>query len=178
MANSIYQLGRQAFLEGKIAWLTDNIKLVLVSSAYGVNLSTDQFLSIIPGGAIIATSGNFTSVTSTNGIANAAGVTCSAVPGGSTVSYVVIYKDTGVSTTSPLILYMDTATNLPVTTNGGDIAIQWDTGTNKIFTLFEGLAEQDAGLVQWLRDWLRGLFFPSAVQTPSGLWVPAPKIIL
>jgi hypothetical protein len=40
-----------------------------------------------------------------------------------------------VASSSPLICIFDTATNLPVTPNGGDITIQFDNGTNKIFKL-------------------------------------------
>nr|WP_201787713.1 hypothetical protein [Mycobacteroides immunogenum] len=60
--------------------------------------------------------------------------TFSAVSGAS-VEAMVIYKDTGTVGTSPLIAYIDTATGLPVSPNGGDINIAWDTGTNKIFKL-------------------------------------------
>jgi len=34
-----------------------------------------------------------------------------------------------------LIAFIDTATNLPVTPNGGDIIVAWDNGANKIFKL-------------------------------------------
>jgi len=47
----------------------------------------------------------------------------------------VIYKDTGVDGTSPLIAYVDTITGFPLATNGGDITVQWDNGTYKIFSL-------------------------------------------
>lgn len=135
MANALYDLGRQAFLEGGIAWLTDTIKAVLVDTAlYTPNLATDQFLSIIPGGARVATSPAFASKTSTIGVADAADVTFSLVSG-ATVEAIVIYKDTGAAATSPLIAYIDTATGLPVTPSGGDIIIQWDAGANRIFKL-------------------------------------------
>lgn len=176
MANAMYTKGRQAFLEGSIAWLTDNIKINLLSAAsYTPVLATDQFLNVIPGGAIIATSANLASKTSTGGTANAANVTFSAVSGGQ-ASYVGIYKDTGTSSTSPLIALLDTATNLPVTPNGGDITVQWDTGANKIFTLFESLSEKDASLGARLRDWLRGLGIPARL-SPGGIWIPAPVIV-
>lgn len=175
MANALYTLAYKAFLEGSIAFLSDNIKINLVTSSYTPNLGTDQFLAIIPGGAIVATSANLASKTSTSGIANAANVTFSSITG-STVTYVAMYKDTGSSATSPLILLIDTATNLPVTPNGGDIVVQWDTGTNKIFTLFEGLPEAERGLLGHLRDWLRGLRIP-AVLSPQGIWIPQPRIV-
>src|SRR5436190_788807 len=102
MANQMYGKGRQAWLEGSIAWLSDTFKFVLVNSAsYTLVINTDQFLSDIPSGARVATSGSLASKTSTLGVANAAGLTISAVSG-SQVSYAVLYKDTGTASTSPL----------------------------------------------------------------------------
>jgi hypothetical protein len=141
-------------------------------------------LNVIPGGAIVATSGNLSSVTITGGTANAANVTFSSVTGAQ-CSYIGMYKDTGTSSTSPLILLLDTATNLPVTPNGGDITVQWDTGTNKIFTLFEGLDEAAQRLTAADRrnfgrkvlDWLRGMKIPAELG-PGGIWIPTPKVVL
>ncbi len=136
MANALYDLGRQAFLEGSIAYLTDTIKVALVKNTYTPNTSTHQFYSdLTPASNVVGTSQTLASKTSTSGVANAANITFSSVTSGSTVSYLAIYKDTGVTTTSPLIALIDTATGLPVATNGGDITISWDTGANKIFKL-------------------------------------------
>jgi hypothetical protein len=79
-------------------------------------------------------SGALASKTYTAGVFNAANVTLTAVTG-SAVNYIVIYADSGTDSTSRLIALIDTATGLPVTPNGGDITITWDTGTNKIFKL-------------------------------------------
>lgn len=133
MANALYDLGREAFLSGDITWDGDNIKCVLVDTGtYTVNLATDQYHSDVSG--IVATSVNFTTKTVTAGVADAADVTLSSVTGAESEA-VVIYQDTGASGTSRLIAYIDTATGLPVTPNGGDIVIQWDSGSNKIFKL-------------------------------------------
>jgi len=135
MANSLYDKGREAFLTGAINWSSDTIKVVLVDGAdYTVNLSTDQYLSDVPSGARVATSSALGSKTTTAGVADAADVTLTAVTGDPSEA-LVIYKDTGVASTSPLIAYIDTATGLPVTPNGGDITIAWDSGANKIFKL-------------------------------------------
>lgn len=137
MANALYDKGRQAFLEGSIAFLTDNIKIVLVNIAgghYTVNLATDQFLSAIASGDRVATSGNLATKTSTAGVADADDVTWSAVSGAA-CGAVVIYKDTGNAATSPLIAYIDTDTGLPITPSGGDIVQVWDNGASKIFKL-------------------------------------------
>lgn len=135
MANALYDAGREAFLDGTISWSTDNIKVVLVDNAlYTVNLNTDTALSDIAAGARVATSGNLGTKTVTAGVADAADITFSAVSGAVSEA-LVIFQDSGVESTSTLIAYIDTATNLPVTPNGGDITVQWDSGANKIFKL-------------------------------------------
>lgn len=135
MANALYDKGREGFLDGSIDWDTDNIKVLLVDSAdYTPNLSTHQFHSDITGAGIVATSGNLSGKTVTNGIADASDVTFTAVSGDQ-FEYIIIYKDTGVSATSRLIALIDTATGMPATPSGGDIIVQWDNGANKIFKL-------------------------------------------
>jgi len=135
MADALYGLGRQKILEGSIAMLTDNIKVVLVDLAdYTLAIDTHDFLDDIPAGARVATSGNMASKTSTLGVFDAADITFSSVTGDVSEA-LVIYKDTGTASTSPLIAYIDAATGLPVTPNGGDITITWDSGANKIFKL-------------------------------------------
>ena len=135
MANALYDLGREGFLAGDIAWDTDDIRCILVDTgAYTVNLATDNDLVDVPVGARIATSGSFTTKSVSLGIADADDIVLSAVTGVESEA-VVIYQHTGTEATSRLIAYIDTATGLPVTPNGGDVTIQWDSGTNKIFKL-------------------------------------------
>lgn len=136
MANSLYGKYRQACLEGGgVAWLTDNIKAVLVDTgAYTVSIDVDQFLSDIPAPARISTSANLSGKTSTLGVADANDPTFSAVTATS-IEAVVLYQDTGVAATSRLIAYIDTGAGLPLTTNGGDVTLVFDNGANKIFKL-------------------------------------------
>jgi len=137
MANTLYDFGRQRFLEGQFNWLTDTVKCILVdTSAYTPNFTTHQFLSDIPTYARVGTSSGvaLTSKTTTGGAADAADITFSAVTGAS-IEALVLFKDTGTEGSSPLIAYIDTATGLPITPNGGDIICTWDNGTNKIFKL-------------------------------------------
>lgn len=135
MANALYDKGRQAFLEGGIAWLTDNIKAVLVDTgAYTPDIANHQFLADIAAGARISTSGNFTTKTSATGVADADDAAFSSVPNTS-IEALVIYQDTGSAATSKLIAYIDVATGLPVQTNLGSITVLWDNGPNKIFKL-------------------------------------------
>lgn len=136
MANALYDLGRESFLKGEISWSGDNIKVALVDSGvYTPNLATDQYLTdVTAGGAVIATSGNLASKTTAVGVADAADVTFASVTGAIS-EFLVIYQDTGTASSSRLIARIDTATGLPVTPNGGDIAIEWDSGSDKILKL-------------------------------------------
>jgi hypothetical protein len=135
MSNALYGLAKKKFLDADIDLLVDNLKVVLVdTAAYTVNLTTDEFLSNIAGGARIATSANLAGKSTTLGVFDATDVTFTAVSGASCEAY-VIYKDTGVEATSPLIAYFDTATGLPITPNGADIDLTFDNGANKIFAL-------------------------------------------
>jgi hypothetical protein len=58
------------------------------------------------------------------------------IAGGTTLEAIVIYRDPGTGeANTTLIAYIDSAVNLPVTTNGGNVSIIWDGGTNNIFRL-------------------------------------------
>lgn len=133
MANTLYDAARQRFLEAQINWMTDTIKVILVStSAYTAQVGVHQYLSDVASSARIAGPVTLTSKATTGGAADAADCTFVSVSGNS-IGAIIIYVDTGVESTSPLIAYIDTATGLPITPNGGDIIVTWDNGTNKIF---------------------------------------------
>lgn len=135
MASGLYAAFKKLILDADLDMLVDNLKVALVDAAdYTVNLATDDFLDDIAGAAIEATSANLGSKTTTAGVFDAADFTFSAVSGDQCEA-LVIYKDTGSAATSPLIAYIDTGTGLPVTPNGGDINVVWDSGANKIFAL-------------------------------------------
>ena len=135
MANALYDSGREGFLDGSIDWDTDNINCHLVDEADDtIDLGSDSVWSDRAGAANVAESGNFSSKTVTAGVADAADVTFSSVTGDECES-IDIKQDTGSDATSRLIANIDTATGLPVTPNGGDITVTWDSGANKIFKL-------------------------------------------
>ncbi len=135
MTNALYDTGRDAFLNGEIDWVGDDIRGILIDIAlYTVNLVTDEFLEDIPAGAREGTITALTGKSSTIGIADASDLTFVTVSG-ATVEALVLYRHTGSEATGQLICYIDTATGLPVTPGGGDIIIAWDNGTNKIFKL-------------------------------------------
>ena len=135
MANALYDHGREGFLDGSIDFDTDDIRCILIDAAdYTVDLAAHDNLDDIPGDARVAVSGALASKTVTDGVADAADVTFSSVTGDQSEA-IVIYKHTGTESTSRLIAYIDSATGLPVTPNGGDITVQWDSAADKIFKL-------------------------------------------
>lgn len=133
MSNALYDSGREAFL-GTANWLTDDFRVVLLTSAYVANLSTHDNLDDISAGARVATSGALSSKTATAGVADAADVLFPALTG-STVTQFIIYKHTGTESTSTLIAYFNIAGGLAFTPDGSDKTIAWSNGPNKIFKL-------------------------------------------
>ena len=132
MANVLYDAGRAAFANAAVDWDTDTIKMALVTSGYTFSQTHDFFNDVTN----VITTATLASCTNTGGILDAADTVLTSVAGGSTGAYIVIYKSTGTDATSALLLYLDTFTSgMPVVTNGGNITIQWDNGTNKIFKL-------------------------------------------
>lgn len=132
MANALYDKGREGFLDGSIDWDTDNIKGVIVDSAdYSAqNLATDTFLSDVPSGGRVATTGNLTGKTVAAGVANGTIPLLTGVTGDS-CEYFVLYKDTGSAATSRLIASYD----ISYTPSGNDLQIAFSTGANKAFKL-------------------------------------------
>jgi hypothetical protein len=83
------------------------------------------------------TSANLSGKTVTNGVFDADDVSLTSVTapsGGSTCDGILFYKDTGVASTSTLFLLLDQngGTGLPITPNGGNISIQFSSGTYRI----------------------------------------------
>lgn len=135
MANTLYDKARERFARGQINWDTDTIKVCLVDkNVYTPNFTSHEYLSDISASAIVAPGVTLTGKTSVSGACDANDVTFTAVSGAESEA-LIIYKDTGDGASSPLIAQIDSATGLPITPNGGDIIVVWDSGSNKIFKL-------------------------------------------
>jgi hypothetical protein len=133
MANVFYVKGAEKILSGAIDFSTDTIKAILLKNTYAQNLATDEFLSGISAHRL-GSDQTLTSKSITGGKFDADDATWTGVAGGEVSEGVAIYKDTGDPATSPLLAYIDTINGFPLTSVGGDIAPQWDNGTNKIFS--------------------------------------------
>lgn len=133
MANALYPKWKQALLEFTANNDLDGqtVKVALVTAGYtysGVN----QYYSSVSA-SVVGTPQTLGNKTFTDGVFDADDVTFLAVSGSQVVS-LVIYIDTGNPATSPLVAFIDSGvTNLPVTPNGGDISITWN--STGIFSL-------------------------------------------
>lgn len=128
MANALYDSGRNGFLQGEFNWSSDTFKVILLSSQYTVNLSSHTTTANI--GGTVAISGALTTLVPGAGVADANDITISGVAG-TTVTQFVIFHDSS----KKLIAHINDSTNLPFTPSGGNVTLQWDNGTNKIFKL-------------------------------------------
>ncbi len=139
MGNGLYDFGRQLVLTGGIDIDTDPLRLMLIDETDDTpNLTADQYIQdrAVASRVKVASSA-LSSVAVSAGVVDAADYTFTAVTGDGADSIDCFkYVDDGGNPdedASPLLFNIDTATGLPVTPNGGDITVQWDSGTNKIF---------------------------------------------
>lgn len=141
MANVLFDPGREGFLAGEIDWDTATIKAALTRS-YTLTAS-HKFVSDATGaGADLISTFTLTSKSVTNGVADAADGVWLAVAAGAAATSILIFQSSAVTgggdvaaSAQRLIAFLDSATNLPVTPNGGDINCAWDNGASKIFKL-------------------------------------------
>lgn len=128
MANALYPKWKEQLLQftANNNLSAGTVKVALIDTAVYTYSSTDQFWSSASA-ASVGTPQTIGSKTFTNGLFDGADVTFPSVPGTTSVEALIIYIDTGTAGTSPLVAYFDTGvTGLPVTTNGGDINVQWN----------------------------------------------------
>lgn len=137
MTSALYPLYKQAMLtqSPSVNLSSDTIRLALVDKTADYTYSAaHQFKSSVTSysGSTDQTLANKSEAL---GLFDADDALFSALAQSSTktVGALVIYKDTGVAGTSPLIAYIDGFT--AITPNGGDIAVAFDNGTNKIFQI-------------------------------------------
>lgn len=130
MANAVYPKYKNSLLQGDASTALSGtgatgMWVALVDTGTYTYNATHQFYSDLSG--IGGTPVEVTTVTTVGGLIDGDDATFLAVAG--TVSYeaLVLYrKNAGANTTWRLIAYIDTGvTGLPVTSNGGNIAVAW-----------------------------------------------------
>lgn len=138
MANALYPKWAEALIQAAAGSALNGsgatgVYVALVDTGAYTYSAAHQFYSDLAG--IVGTPGEIGAAKSyTNGIFDGADVTFTAVSGATAEALVVYVRNAGANTTWRLVAYIDTAvTGLPVTPNGGDIAIAWNaTGIFKV----------------------------------------------
>jgi hypothetical protein len=139
VASSLFNPGREGFLDGSIDYDTAVMKVSLVRG-YTFD-PTHKWVSDVTGagGTLVATSAALSSKTVTDGVMDAADVTFTSVAAGAAIPAIVLFQSSAVTGGSDvsgsaqrLVAYIDTATGLPVTPNGQNITVAWDNGSNRI----------------------------------------------
>lgn len=134
MASGLYTAGVAALMGGAIDLENDTISALLIdSSEYTVDLDNDATQDDIATAAQIAEE-TLAGKTIDGTTFRASDVTFQNVTGDN-VDAVVIFLDTTEADTSTLLAYIDNASEFPITPDGTNITIQWDTGANGIFKL-------------------------------------------
>ena len=126
MANKIYPKWKEALLQASSdSALTGTVKVALVDlGAYTYNDAHDMLDDI---SGVVGTAQTLGTKTFVGGVFDAADVAFPSVSG-ATVEALIIYIDTGTPSTSRLVAFLDSGyTGLPVTPNGGNIDVLWDT---------------------------------------------------
>ena len=138
MANALYDKFKEECLNRTATpdLASDDIRVVLIDLADYTFSAAHDFLDDVAAGSRVAVSAaTLGSETVTGGIFDAADEVWSSVTGDQSEA-IIIYFHTGSDATAKLIAFIDTGvTGLPVTPNGGDITVTWDSGSDKIFAL-------------------------------------------
>jgi uncharacterized protein len=135
MANAIYPAYKDALLteSSDVDLTTGTIRVSLIDKNTADYDSTDEFYSDINASSVVGTSVAIANTTVTDAIFDGDDVTFTSVTGAS-VEALLIWKDTGVTTTSRLVAWIDSGvTGLPITPSGGNIDVTWNaTGIFKL----------------------------------------------
>lgn len=165
MANTTYPKGGEKILGSAIDFISDTIKVALVSSGYTFS-SSHEFVSDL-GATRIATDKELLNKSVAGGVLDGDDLSYGAIAPGSTIKAMVIYKDTGNASTSPLLFYFDTVTGLPASTNGGVITVPWGNDVKKIARINlpfypKGAEKVWAGDINFSTDTLKVRLLPSS----------------
>lgn len=136
MASGMYSRGVAAIMGGDIDLTNNTISAVLLSTAgsYTPDLSADTFQTDIPEASQVAEV-ILTGKTIDGRTFRADDIVFPSVAAGVDLVAVVLLKDTGAQASSNLLCYLDNAVEFPITPDGTNVTIVWDTGTEGIFTL-------------------------------------------
>lgn len=132
MASTCYAKAKESWLDNTLDLNDGDIRILFIDGAdYTPNFATDDFLADVPGGARIGTATAIANTTVTDGVFDGDDVNMTSVTGDQ-FEHILVYLHTGSDATAKLVCLIDVTATTP---NGGDILVQWDNGTNKIFKI-------------------------------------------
>lgn len=137
MANGLFASYRTLALGAGLNLSSLTINAIFIDATDDIPvLATDDFFDDLAGTPVPVEAsapalGTKTLGTVAAGVFDAADTVFTSLSGDQ-VEYLVIYEDSGTSTTSDLIAMWDTATGIPLTPNGGNVTIVWS--ASGIFT--------------------------------------------
>lgn len=131
MANALYPLWKEALLQNSASSAlngsgTTGVYVALVDTGTYTYSAAHQYYSSLTG--VVGTDQEIGATkTFAAGVFDGADVTFPAVTGATAEALVIYIKNAGANTTWRLVAYIDTGvTGLPVTPNGGNIAVTWN----------------------------------------------------
>src|SRR4051794_5484020 len=132
MANFVFDAQRNNMLGSgtRVDLDGDTIKAMFVDHADDTPLVTDANISDIASAAYVPAIASCPALASRTigtvavGVYDAADTVFTALSGDQSES-LILFKDSGTTTTSSLICRWDTATGLPLTPNGADVTVVW-----------------------------------------------------
>jgi hypothetical protein len=135
MAKGLYKNGVTEIMKGNIDLVNSTISAVLLDKTYyTVDLTNDTDLSDIAAAAELSHK-EMSGKTVVGTVFRANDTTFSSVTG-TKADAIVLYLDNDTEEASTLIYYADDPTEFPITPDGTDITIAWDTGANGIVKFF------------------------------------------
>ena len=131
MSKGLYKNGVTEIMKGNIDLINSTISAMLIDTdSYTVDLTNDTDLSDIAAAAQISDT-EMSGKTVDGTVFRANDTTFSSVTG-TKVNAIVLFLDNDTEEASTLIYYADDAAEFPITPDGTDITIAWDTGANGI----------------------------------------------
>ncbi|MBP2370215.1 hypothetical protein [Pseudonocardia parietis] len=140
--SALFDPGREGFLDGSIQWNATPTHKISLLRGYTFS-AAHKFVSEVTGagGSLVATQ-TLSGKLAASGVADASDVTFPTVAAGDPITALIIYQASATSggadlaaSSQRLIAFIDDAANLPITPNGGNIDVVFDSGPNKIFKL-------------------------------------------
>ncbi len=116
-------------LGATIDFIDDTMKAALLPGTYTFS-AAHEFVADL--GMRIGIDQALASKSIAGGVLDADDLDFGALAPSNTVKAMVVYKDTGNTSTSPVLFYFDTVAGFPFATNGGALTVPWDDGVKKI----------------------------------------------